>query len=252
MFFSLLFVSAYSFHIKKFEKHFINVPYAEDIGVIKNTKVIEVSGITSPCNASIIKYSDEFLLSFRNNRPHGKVELGLAIFDQNFQQQGSSMFLDLSLLDKRIKGARDARLFTCNNDIYLTYTFLEDVMKKGKKSFTFSFGISRLGDLLNHGKKLIPQKENTKILRFSPMSFGRKIGLHFLLQKIVVIISIIKTLITTLGLCTSLPLTPLLLFDRFYTLKKIVETDKYSDFLRESWEDRWGTIRGGTGSAPCG
>ena len=119
-------------------------------------------------------------------------------------------------------------------------------MKKGKKSFTFSFGISRLGDLLNHGKKLIPQKENTKILRFSPMSVWEKNWTAFSFAENSSDNFNNQNINNNIGFVYQFAPYTVVALDRFYTLKKIVETDKYSDFLRESWEDRWGTIRGGT------
>ncbi len=207
------------------------VPYADENGIILTTKTINLHGSTCPCNASIIPYGDcSYLMAYRENsyRATGRIGISLCFLDSAFASQKTPIFLrNLYLFSP---APRDPRLCIVNKKVYMTYTDVSN--KRGKMLFSTACCELALPDkIVSH--KWLHINNNVSDKNWTPFvvkkgGAGNKEQLCFI--------------------DTFNPLSVVRL-DEQHGLVCVYKNKVSSRFLQESWEQRWGKIRGGTPAA---
>ena len=120
------------------------IPYAEDIGIIKSVKKINIDGVIAPYNASILEDKDGYLVVFRYDIKERKKFAGLTTpFREKIpfpsQKMPFKTFIGSIRLDKELNQispvlridtksdfSEDPRIFTAAGKLYLSYNDMQD------------------------------------------------------------------------------------------------------------------------------
>lgn len=120
------------------------IPYGEDLGIIKRVTKVEVEGIKAPYNPGLVEDKDGFFLVFRHDAKDRKKVLGITTpfrqkihlgdlkmpfrtflsgvhLDQNFKQTSPSRRIETGS-----DFSEDPRLFKMDEQVYLTYNDIQD------------------------------------------------------------------------------------------------------------------------------
>lgn len=119
---------------------FLNIPFAEERGIILETKQISIPEVKDPYNPSLVRTKTGFCIAFREDLPWDRksfkhAHIGLIDVDKYFSPIGSATFLSIDE-DKE----EDPRLLWHNNELYVTYTHLT----LWAKDYLCNIGLSKI------------------------------------------------------------------------------------------------------------
>lgn len=120
------------------------VPYAEDLGIVKAVKKINIEGVVAPYNASMLEDKDGYLVVFRydikERRKFGGITtpfrqkipfpsqkmpfrtfIGAIRLDKEFNQTSSVL-----KIDTKSDFSEDPRIFTAEGKLYLSYNDMQE------------------------------------------------------------------------------------------------------------------------------
>lgn len=96
-----------------------NIPLMDNTCVL-NTKILTVSTVNHwVYNPSIVKIAHKYLVTIRHDTPAGVTKTGFLVYDKNFEQLTPIQYYPIEHLH-----AQDARIFTYENNLCLSYAFL--------------------------------------------------------------------------------------------------------------------------------
>jgi predicted GH43/DUF377 family glycosyl hydrolase len=199
----------------------MNIPLADEAGIITSVKKVSISSISAAHNPSIVKFGDGYLLFFRHDEPNFKngywqvfSNIGCISLDRNFEPLEKSY----SKIETHSLFSEDARFFQNGDRFFLVYNDLLPRFKDRR-------GIC-IGEIDLHRRRLeyvtrLDLGANTTEKNWTPFSHSGEV--HFLYtinpQKI---------------LCLPNP--------RKCLLRLLPDSSQ----LNLDWSIRWGVLRGGT------
>jgi len=222
--------------------HLRNVPFAEDLGIVTNSKTIIISDATCAANPSIVQMpNNQYLLAYRDNR-HIKTcsrpytgswnktlenydsFIGLATLDEHFNQNSKSVFLP-----QEFTFMEDPRLFYYQNSLYIMHghnlflngrRILYPILSKINSDGT-SYNPKCLDTIIQQNSKsnICVTEKN-----WTPFNFDNK-RLFFIQQ--------------------FNPLKILELINNEHVMVYSIKREK-NPMLVDLWEKNWGEIRGGS------
>lgn len=108
----LAFFISYYFSLPKLLR---NVKKADQLGIVKEIKNINIQRVENPINASIEEYLDNYIVAFRIDKNEIN-SIGITFLDKNFEEIGL-----FKKVDVKSSAAQDARIFKYSNDYFLIY-----------------------------------------------------------------------------------------------------------------------------------
>lgn len=102
---------------------FDGVPLGEKVGIVQDIITLDIPDVKDPYNASMVKTDHGYTVAFRYDLPWNRIgfkkaKIGLIEVDNFFRPLGEAQFLTL---DDQVE---DPRIFSHNNDTYISYTHL--------------------------------------------------------------------------------------------------------------------------------
>ena len=209
------------------------IPFADDDEIVLSSKLLEIHGLafTGAYNPSIEISSDHYLVTFRLDNM-GQGLIGIAAYDKDFKQIGNPILFDI----QDILLPHDPRLFYYNNQLHMLYTYtifnnITSLAENDVPPWKKLSGIQQRMVSLTANYELydtIELKYGTNFEKnWTPFEYNDEHGgknLYFVYK-----------------------FNPLEIVQISKSKKiRMLYKEPLSTFLKEHWEDRWGSISGGT------
>ena len=213
---------------------FEDIPFAEDVGIVLNSKLLEIAGAKFPFNPSIIRKDNYYIIAFREDtrdqkRVQIEIKIGYAKFSLDFTQMEPIKFYEISF-----PGPHDPRIFYCGGKMYLTYAYLLYEPTRALIRWDLYKGRQRQG--------LSSLDEDNTILKNTSLDYGNQFR-----EKNWTPFEYIDEQ-NNLNLYFVYKFNPLeiIKIDASNNVKLISKDEHRSAKIWDNWERKWGEIRGGT------
>lgn len=220
-------------------QQFQGIFFADDKGIVLDTKLLHINGTKAATNASILMLPESYLLSFKDNlsltkrgyatqvglrfhrKPYTHVKIGLVELDRNFEQKGDTIFID-----SRQIAPEDPRLFYFDENLYVIH-FVKSSFDDNWRGYLMLSLIDPNGWYYNPISLQYKSKQKRVEKNWVPFEHRDKNGIPSLYF-----------------VYTFNPLE-IIQFTKSGDMKQAFRLSS-SKFIAKHWEERWGQIRGGT------